>query len=610
MNDPHQPSFDSKALIRRALFFVILAALTWTHIMPLFRGLDSPQAMDQAQLGRQIARGEGFHTKFIRPLELHLAESKDDTTVPITGLRDTYHAPLNPLVLGAIFKLTGVDDYENFRMEEKALVYNPDRIVALTSTIFFLMAIGVTYLLVNRVFDSTIAGITVLLMIFCNMFWQFSQSGLPQMLLLLLFSCALYFSYRSLENQEEGKSPLIQALFASIFFALMVLTHWIATWVFFGFLLWTAIRLRPRGLIALSSLVVLILAVAWPVIRMISASGQPFGVARFVFYNGLAAGSESTVMRTSDLAETPLAIDGLIVKILGTTLVQFSDIIPLLGGILAAPVFFIALLHPFKRKPIADFRWAILLMWFFAALGMAIFGVKSSSIHPNQIHLLFAPIMAAYGLAMVSILWSRLDFVATTPALRHAHYWIIVIISAAPMMLTLPKNVRNYIYFSDRGGIPQWPPYLPHTLNRNLAEWVEKDPENPEVIVSDQPWAVAWYADAYSIWLPRTMESFLNLDRKASDMGTPLAGIHITPSSRGDSSQSSSTDEFSDFAPLVLDGQVTAITGPETNRPGFSIFDKSATISEIANRFPYRYPLHGFQIMYYSANPLKPHNAR
>ena len=603
MNDL-QSILESKTLIRRALFFAILVALAWIHLMPLFRGLDSPQAMDQAQIGRQVARGEGLHTKFIRPLELHLAEEKGQTTVPLTNLRDTYHAPLNPLVLGAVFKLNGVDNFDKFRMKDKTLVYHADRIVAIVSTVFFIMAIGVTYLLISRIFDGTIAGVTVLLMIFCNLFWEFSQSGLPQMLLLLLFTCGLYFSYRSMESQEEGKNPLLPALFASIFFALMVLTHWIATWIFFGYLIWVAIRLRPRGFVALSSLVVLILAVIWPIIRMIQASGQPFGVARFVFYNGLASGSEAAVMRTSDLGQTPLAIDGLIVKILGTTLVQFSDIIPLLGGILAAPVFFISLLHPFKRKLIADFRWAILLMWFFAAIGMAIFGVSSSGVHPNQIHLLFAPIMAAYGLAMISLLWSRLDFVSSTPALRYAHYWVIVIISAAPMMLTLPKNVRNFLYYADRGGIPQWPPYLPSTLNRNLAEWVDKNPSNPEIVVSDQPWAVAWYADTYSIWLPRTMESFLDLDRKAADLGTPLAGIHITPSSRGGSTTSVSTAEFGDFAPLILDGQVTSITGPAPNRPGFSIYDKSGSTSELAKRFQYRYPLQGLQIMYYSAKPL------
>ena len=79
---------------------------------------------------------------------------------------------------------------------------------------------------------------------------------------------------------------------------------------------------------------------------------------------------------------------------------------------------FLALLHPFKRASIANFRWAILLMWISAALGMAFFGISKDPLDPNQLHLLFAPIMTAYGLAFISILWSRLEFVASTPILR------------------------------------------------------------------------------------------------------------------------------------------------------------------------------------------------
>lgn len=600
---PSPQSFDGAVLIRWALFFVVLLALSWLHVFLLFRGLGTPEAMDQAQLARQVSRGEGLATKSIRPLEYHLAEDKAGRTVPLVGLEDTYHAPLNPLVLGAVFKLVGADQEGAFEMGGDQVIYELDRVVAFVSTLFFLMAIGVTYLLVSRIFDARIAGVTGVLMLLCNLFWQFSQSGLPQMLLLLLFTCGLYFCYRAVENQNEGRSPLAAALTAAVFFTLMVLSHWVTAWIFIGFLLFVALALRPRGIIALSALAILAIGVAFPIYRMIEITGEPFGVARFVFYNGLAGGSEDQVMRTFDLGATPLVMDGVLVKIVGTTLVQATDIIPFLGGILAAPVFFIALLHPFKRKPIADFRWLIALMWVFAALGMAIFGVSSSEeTHPNQIHILFAPIMAAYGLAMLSILWSRLEIVNQMPVLRYAHYVVIVALSAAPLLLTLPRSVQAYLH---HGAVPQWPPYYPQILNRGLANWVETDTEQPEVVMSDQPWAVAWYADAHSIWLPRTMEGFTELDRKANNLGTPLAGTFITPSSRENGSSMAVKSTYGDFAALVLDGRVATITGPNPERPGFHIYDKAGSIAEIYRRFPYRYPLLGQEIIYYSANPIE-----
>jgi len=606
MSQPSQP-VDGAVIIRRLLFFLVLLGLTLVHLLILFRGLDTPQAMDQAQIGRQVARGEGLTTQFIRPLEHHIAEQHEGSPVPFVDLRDTYHAPLNPLVLGAVFKLVGADDAQAWGMEPKELIYPLDRVVALVSTLFFLMSMGVTYLLVSRVFDGKIAGVTALLMLLCDLFWRFSQSGLPQMLLLLLFTCGLYFAYRAVEYQEQGRSPVFQAMIGSLFFALMVLTHWIGAWPFFGFLIFAALAFRPRGVVALSALGVLLVAVVPPMVRMAGITGQPFGVARFVFYNGLAGGSESLVMRTQDLGDTPFTLDGLLLKILGTTLVQATELIPFFGGIIAAPIFFVALLHPFKRTSIAQFRWLILLMWGFAAIGMAIFGIdreENAGLHPNQIHLLFAPIMAAYGLAFVSILWSRLEAVATVPALRNAHYIAIVAFSAAPMVLSLPKAVRNYMAVSDRGGWPQWPPYFPQSLNRALPRFLNNDPAKPEIVVSDQPWAVAWYADTHSIWLPKTMEDFKAIDAEATDFGTRLMGMLITPSSRDATTTREITQEYGAFTPLILDGRVASAVGMVRGGRPFSIYEFAPTIEPVSRRFPNRYSLFGAsqEIMLYTEN--------
>ncbi|HEX7260707.1 MAG TPA: hypothetical protein VF258_02740, partial [Luteolibacter sp.] len=81
---------DKGIIIRRSLFFVILLSLTLGNLFVLFKGLNSPQAMDQAQISREIARGSGLTTKFIRPVAYYQAQkAQNGTTVSFQGFQDT-----------------------------------------------------------------------------------------------------------------------------------------------------------------------------------------------------------------------------------------------------------------------------------------------------------------------------------------------------------------------------------------------------------------------------------------------------------------------------------------------------------------------------------------
>ncbi len=594
------PHFDTGIIIRRSLFFLILIILTLGNLFALFRGLNAPQAMDQAQIAREISRGNGFVTKFIRPAAYHQAEVTEKRTVALTGFQDTYHSPLNPLLNAAVFKLIGADDPEKWQMTENEMIFPLDRVVATVCTLFFLMAIGVNYLLISRIFDAKIAGVCAILMLFCETFWNYSLSGLPQMLMLLLFSCGMYFVYRAVEAASDGRIAMTPAVIAGVFFTLLALTHWMTVWIALGYIIFAAIAFRPRGIVGLSILALILIAAIGPIIRNIGITGTPFGTAFLTLYNGLGGSSETAIMRNTDLQAEPLVLEGLLGKILRTTLLQATDIVPLLAGIIIAPLFFLALLHPFKRKSIADFRWAILLMWVTTAIGLAFFGVSTESLDPNQLHLLFAPIMTAYGLAFVSILWSRLEIVASTPALRNVHHFVVVFICALPLILALPQKVRVGMHVRDRGGVPHWPPYYAPALNSKstgLKGWVDEK----QVVFSDQPWAVAWYADRISIWLPPNREGFLKLETAASDLQTPSVGILISPSSHGSGPVSEVANLYKDFTPLVLDGRVLLATYP----PGVAIFDKAPRIQEITKRYPYRQPMVGMDMVFYSERAIR-----
>ncbi len=598
---------DTGIIIRRSLFLLVLLILTLGNIFVLFSGLNSPQGIDQAQISREIARGNGFTTKMIRPVAYYQATTAQGGAVPFVGFPDTYHSPLNPLLNAAVLKLVGADDSDRWQMSTSELIFPLDRVIATVSVLFFLMAIGVNYLLISRIFDPKIAGVCAILMLFCSAFWGYALSGLPQMLMLLLFSSGMYFVYRATEAAAEGRIAMTPAVIAGVFFTLLALTHWMTVWIALGYIIYAAVAYRPRGIVGISILALILIAAIGPMLRNQGLTGSPFGTAFLTLYNGLGNGSEAAVMRTSDLQAEPLVLDGLIAKVLGTTLIQATDIIPFLGGIIVAPLFFLALLHPFKRPSIANFRWAVLLMWVTAALGMAFFGITKDPLDPNQLHLLFAPIMTAYGLAFISILWSRLDFVAATPILRNFHHVVIVGICALPLVLSLPQKVRLGMHYRNYGGIPSWPPYRADPLNSK--EGLKSFTTNKQIIFSDQPWATAWYADRISIWLPPTRAAFEKLETAAADLQTPVAGIIISPTSHGSGSLSSISKNYKDFTSLVLDGHVLLATFPTRPTAQFqqpvSLFTQDQHLEGIAKRYPYRKPLVGLEMVYYSDRPIQ-----
>jgi hypothetical protein len=589
---------DTGIIVRRSLFFLVLVLLTLGNLLVLFRGLNAPHAMDQAQIAREISRGNGFTTKVIRPVSYSQALKAEGRSVPFIDFADTYHSPLNPLLNAAVFKIIGADKPNAMAMGEKELVFPLDRVVATICTLFFLMAIGVNYLLISRIFDGKIAGVCAILMLFCEMFWGYSLSGLPQMLMLLLFSCGLYFVYRALEMSSEAKSAMVPALIAGVFFTLLALTHWMTVWIALGYIIYAAVAFRPRGVIGISVIAMLLIPGILVMLRNQGITDSPFGTAFLTLYNGLGGNSESLIMRTSDIAGASLIIDGIVGKTLKTTLLQITDIIPLLGGIVVAPLFFLALLHPFKRAAIANFRWAILLMWVCTAIGLAFFGISKDLLDPNQLHLLFAPIMSAYGIAFISILWNRLDLVSANPILKDVHLIVAVAICALPMLLTLPMKIMNGLRAVNTGGFPQWPPYFAPVLEspkNGLKAWVT----NEQITFSDQPWAVAWYADRISIWLPTTRAGFEKIESIAASLETPVTGIVISPVSHGSDNFSAVSAQYQDFASLVFDGQILALSG------GFSIIERDTKIANTMKRYPYRQALIPPHMVYYSDRPIR-----
>jgi hypothetical protein len=249
-------------------------------------------------------------------------------------------------------------------------------------------------------------------------------------------------------------------------------------------------------------------------VRTYHVCGTPVGVS---WYSGLyqIRGTEGAIMRSKESpikGATPMMFYR---KMLAQTFAQTGNIVGYLGFSPVAPIFFVALLHLFRRRSTARLRWAVLLMWLFALFGMSLFGLDDELFKANDLHVLFLPLMTFYGLAYVLVLWSRLEV------------RVRLVQIAFVVMLHLLCGVGFITTELDLHGPAlsrvQWPPYVPPYI-AILASWTT----DKEIIMSDMPWAVAWYADRKCLWLPWTIEEFNELN-DYNRLGGPIVGMYLTP---------------------------------------------------------------------------------
>jgi 4-amino-4-deoxy-L-arabinose transferase-like glycosyltransferase len=530
--------------IRLILLIAAIAMVYFIVIFSQFKGLSNDKGMDQAQIGRQLADGHGFTTKFIRPM----AYSQFVTRLgsfPTGEIPDTYNAPLNPWFNSVLLRMTR----SSWNMTLKDVVYTSDRVIAGASLLFFLFSVGINFTIAKRLFDRRLALLGMGLVLVCNVFWDFSQTGLPQMMMLFIFSAVNYCFMRAIDARAADKSPLLWIGLSGVGFGLMVLAHGLAIWIFAGALVYMGIAFWPRSgpwwvRILLHPawiplLTVLAMEGPW-LLRLYRLTGNPFGVA---MYTGLGqlVGTESQVMRSQSLDTSGLSLSWFRAKVEANTVSQLSGIYAYLGNSPIAPVFFISMLHFFKRSETASFRWYLFTMWLFALLGMSVFGLpEDSSIHANDLHVLFIPLMIFYGLAFLLVLWTRMAMERSEVTLRLVRWSFFVgvyLISVFPLAHELITAA----------GRVQWPPYVPPYI-AILGEWTNPD----EIITSDMPWAVAWYADRKCIWLPDTVSNFMDINDYHRLHGA-IVGLYLTPIS-GDSRFYSDIvkGEYKEWSPFIL----------------------------------------------------------
>src|SRR2546422_6101928 len=128
---------EGTRLIRLLLAILALLALAALYDLREYKNFSTTEAMDSAQLARNIAEGKGFTTLFIRPLSIHLVEQRqigvaqrtNDFALLKSGHPDLANPPVYPTLLAGLMKMLP------FRWDIKAggpfARHQPERVIGL-----------------------------------------------------------------------------------------------------------------------------------------------------------------------------------------------------------------------------------------------------------------------------------------------------------------------------------------------------------------------------------------------------------------------------------------------------------------------------------------------
>ncbi len=597
-------------VVLRLIVAALLAFMCLFKLHITYRGLDQPAAMEQAQIARSLARGEGFETRVLRPINLvqvYEQGLKDGhASADLRQLRDTTYAPLNIVALAVALDITGYDNFSANRMTD-GYVYNADRVISATTTLFFIIAIVLAYMLFVRLFDEVVACASSCFLIFSDLLLNYSVSGLPQPLMLCFMLAGMHMLLSAFRCYEASEPywTLFYVTLTFICLGLMVLTSWMGLWVVAGLLLFICMKFRPMGSYAAVAGVIMLLFLSYTAVQNYLYTGSIFGNALLGLYNSFGGGEEFA-MRAANLNNMPLQSQSFVLRFIGHTFAQLRGLYVNMGSILVAPFFFLAIFNRYKRNDVQDMKWATFSMWAISCVGMALFGIDTPE-NPSQLAFLFAPLFVAYGVSLVFNFLARINLEGTTfNQLRGLTMFLMVAVSAGPFITTLPENIYRGIWLGDRGR-PHFPPYYPPALNGQLVDITSPD----HVIVTDQPWAVAWYADRRALWIPTSVDdlvTFVEPALKASQV--ELQGILITPSSHTtvENGMSGIIAHMGDFAPLAMEGKILQIV-PRHNvaladyfLESVSANTRTMTLGQLASsqgRFSNRVPLLGAEMIYY-----------
>jgi hypothetical protein len=523
--------------LRMAALSLGVVALAFLYDIRAYRNLATPEAMDAAQLARNISEGKGYTTLFIRPFSLYLVQNHNQAKTPFaltnadfdfaqikTAHPDLANPPVYPLVLAGLMKVLPFDYTVNLKKPfwtngGSFWRYQPDFFIALFNEMLLLIVVALTFFLAKKLFDPNVAWLSAILVLGCELLWRFSASGLSTMLLLVFFLGLVLFLLE-IERSARDSQPRASRLFGlaatvGILTGIGALTRYAFGWTIIPVALFLLFFSGPRRVgHMLAALAAFALVLTPWIVRNELVSGTAFGTAGYAVVEGTFVFPRFQLERSihPELTQA-MWLKPYVQKFSGNVRgILTGDLLKSVAT-WAGVLFFAGLFLGFRSMGARRVRYFLLMCLgvFIVAqsLGRTELSNLSPEINSENLLVLLVPLVFVFG---ASFFFTLLDQM-TLPLvqLRYAVIAGFVALCCLPMFFALLSSTRPVVY----------PPYFPPEIQQT-ANWMKPD----ELMMSDVPWAVAWYGHRQCVWLSLDAQTDFYA---INDYLKPVQALYLTP---------------------------------------------------------------------------------
>jgi hypothetical protein len=523
--------------LRYLVLVLVVFTLAFLYDMRAYRNLATPEAMDAAQLARNISEGKGYTTQFIRPFSLYLMQNHNQGKIPLASTNvspdlaqiktphpDLANPPVYPVVLAGLMRVLPfhqtVEVNKSFWSEGGRFSrYQPDFLIAVFNELLLLIVVMLTFFIARNLFDSNVAWLSAILILGCELLWRFSVSGLPTILLLVIFLGLTQFLLE-LEKHAREPQPRAGRLFglavaAGILVGIGALTRYAFGWVIIPvalFLLLFSGQRRWRHTLAAFGVFAIILA-PW-IVRNELVSGTVFGTAGYAMVEGTFVFPQFQLERSThpDLSHA-VWLAPYFQKLTASARGILTGELLKIGGSWASVLFFAGLFLGFRSLGARRIRYFLLMCLgvfiVVQALGRTQLSETSPEINSENLLVLLVPLVFIFSASFFFTLLEQM--ILPLRELRYAVIGLFVTLCCLPLFFSIVWKTAPVVF----------PPYYPPEIQQT-ANWMKPD----ELMMSDVPWAVAWYGDRQCVWL--TLDAQTEFFA-VNDYVKPVQALYLTP---------------------------------------------------------------------------------